>query len=238
MKDLTLILSLYCIPKDKISKYFVKNSILFYRNFNMGEHITTETFPSPHIFWLLEWNVVEIYTMFLQQPLFVPCRIDTQSITIELTPKPLVIPYNQIVQCEKYVFSQGGGAVATVNIKIILAPSAKITKGRLTRNEIYLVPANPLHGSSMAECDDMIEVINSYRQNLVSSIDKNPYYRELLRRNRIQEFSEETWRSEVSPLIYTPLPGSLKTLLKTLLIALIITLIGLIIIGIIYNLLY
>ena len=204
----------------------------------MSEPITSNITSSPHIFWLLEWNVVEIYTMFLQRRLYTQCRIDKQSITIELAPKPFVISYDSITQCEKYVFAQGGGAVATVNVKLTLDPAAKITQGRLTSKEIYLVPANPLHGASIAECDDMIEVINSYRQGVVSSIHKNPYYRELRRRNRLQEFSEEVWNAEVSPLIYTPLPNLLKTFLKTILIALVITLIGLIIVGIVYNLLH
>lgn len=203
----------------------------------MPESIIPSTPSSPHIFWLLEWNVVEVYTMFLQHRLYTQCRIDAQSITIEITPKPLVISFEWITQCEKYVFAQGGGAVATVNVKLTLDPAAKITKGRLTRSEIYLVPANPLHGSSIPECDDMVALINSYRQGIVSSIHKNPYYRELSRRNRLQEFSEETWNGQVSPLVYTPLSNSLKTFLKTLLIALMITLIGLIIIGLVYNLL-
>lgn len=204
----------------------------------MTESITPDNSASPHVFWLMEWNVVEIYTMFLHRHLYTRCLIDIQAITIELTSKPLVIPYRWITKCEKYVFAQGGGAVATANVKLTLEPTARITKGSLTLNEIYIVPANPLHGSSIPECDDMIEAINSYRKGIVPSIHKNPYYRELERRNRLQAFSEEIWSADISPLVYTPLPNSLKTFFKALLIALAITLIGLITIGIVYNLLH
>lgn len=189
-----------------------------------------------YIFWVADWGVAPVYTAMIWRPLYVPCLISAQGLTIQL-PRPLHLTYNHIVSCERYVFSQGLPAGSTVNVKITLVPSAKITKDNITSNIIYLALVNPLLLPGTKECDDMVTIITSYQLALHPAIHKNPYYRELKRRGREAEFSEERWQAHVLPHVYTK-PQSLRQTLWQALITLGVLLAFLVAVGIIYNLLY
>lgn len=195
------------------------------------------TITSPYIFWLFDWGIFPVNTSLRYYPLYARCDINEQGITIQLGDETIAITYAQIVTCEKHLFIQSASAGRAYNVKIILHKDVQIQKGRFARNEIYLVPVKMFANEpSAAEIDDMAAVINAFASHNESTIPKNPYQRELIRRGRAADFSEATWNALTPPNVYTPVPSFGRKLLAILLIVCGVSFIGLVITAIIYNL--
>lgn len=206
-----------------------------------GFNMTTQYIDqnSSYIFWLFDWGVSRVYDVFRYYPLYVRCDIDERGIRINLDPQVITITYDQILVCEAYHFTQSRSAGTSFNVKIILHQNSQIKKGDSASNEIYLVPVNMFANEpSISEINDMVSIVNTFTNHNEPSIPKNPYQRELIRRDRAAEFSEATWNALTPPNVYTPIPSFGRKLLMILLIVFGVSLIGLIAIAIIYNLLH
>ncbi len=119
--------------------------------------------------------------------------------------QPLVIQLSQIKQCERYQFFQSLSAGTGVNLRLQLAESLKIKGNWVTRSELYLDLVDVLSEiprRSYYEIDDMLTTITILKQDTLPAVHPNPYYRELARRNRLQEFSNEKWNADVAPTVY------------------------------------
>jgi len=167
----------------------------------------TENSNTPYIFWLFDWGVNDVYTVIRWTPLHIRCAIDQNGIRIDFPGQPPLLTYDQIVDCKKYVFSQGRNSGSTVNVELILKPEVVIQKGRLSNHILYLVTVHPFKNyPSFDESDAMILVINEYRAGNVPTLSRNPYEREFIRKGKPAQFDPTAWDANIRPDVYTPTP--------------------------------
>ncbi len=170
------------------------------------------------IFWLFDWNVVEVSPMIQLHSRYLCCTVTPEEVRIEEKSNPFVIPLSHITDCELMSVYQGR-APRTPNIRMKLRAEDKISTGWYTRNEIYLV--HELRG----DFEDFVTVVNAYRQGLEPDLNPNPYYRELKRQGQLSEFSEEKWKANTPPFVYFP-PPTMRRILYNVVIFIAIVLIA------------
>lgn len=173
-----------------------------------------ETNATSYIFWLFDWSTTEVVALAKISPSYIRCQITRQELIIEENPIPLRIPLASITDCSKISVHQGTYATSRENILIMLQPGSKITKGHITANKIYVAPMHVFQlGTQTKDIDDFITVLNAFKQNSQPAIHPNPYYLELQRQNRLNEFSEDKWDAMQPPYVHSP-PLSIGKLLK------------------------
>lgn len=155
-------------------------------------------------FWLYEWGNFPVYTSLKFSNRYYFCSIDENQIEIKNLEQQVLISMDAIESCERYSFSQSRGAGSAVNLRLTLKKGYTVNKNGKSTHELYLVPVDVLsHRISYAEMDAVQETVLSFLDNRKVTIHENPYYRELQRQNRLEEFSEEKWQATTPPNEYT-----------------------------------
>lgn len=195
-----------------------------------------EDIHRPYTFWLFDWGVIDVYTGTRWKPLYIRCEIDQHDLRIDIPENPIHLPLEEIVNCERYVFSQGPRSGSTVNVKLTLSPNSMVKKERLTRDELYLVTAHVFkYQPNFHECENMISVLNQYRMGGTPTLLKNPYERELYRQGRQEQFDPEKWDAKLSPLAFLPPFRPLRSILTFILIVISTTVFVMVVFGLIFN---
>ncbi len=163
---------------------------------------------APYVFWVHRWEVIARGVNMLN-PNYTLCQItdemlslasstDTESVSIQL---------KEIANCEIYGFSPAR-YVDIFFVRISLFEKRELKRGWTEKDELYIAPIEPLGFlASYEEAVDMVEVINALRVGSQPNIPKNPYERDLIRKGRGDEFSEEKWNALTLPSVYYPPPG-------------------------------
>ena len=191
-------------------------------------------------FWLFDWDATPVYEIRRFYPRYIRCTIDRECLTLFLPEQPMVIQLAQIKQSERYQFLQNLYAGAGVNLRLQLSESIKIKGSWFTRSELYLAPVDVLSDiprRSYYEIDNMLTVITALQQDVLPTVHPNPYYRELARRNRLQEFSDEKWSANVAPNVYTKVYTAPRMIITLLVVVGVLWLLLMGIVAVVFNLL-
>lgn len=191
-------------------------------------------------FWLFDWDVTPVYKTRRFYPKYIRCTVDRERLTLFLPEQPIVVQLSQIKQSERYQFFQSLSAGTGVNLRLQLAESLKIKGSWFARSELYLDLVDVLSEiprRSYYEIDDMLTVITKLKQDTLPAIHPNPYQRELTRRNRLQEFSNEKWNANVAPNVYTKVYTAPRMIITLLVVVGVVWLLLMGIVAVVFNLL-
>lgn len=190
---------------------------------------------SPYTFWLFDWgNSPGVRRGFY--PLFIRVTIDSSALTLHLPGNPLTVPIQMIEHAERFSAYLYAGSIRSLYLR--LTEEASQQDDRLWEKSLYVLPVDVfsrIPRDSFAEMDDIIMIIETYKQGKTPYIHPNPYQRELQRQNRLDKFSEEKWNASVPPNVYTDI-YTLGKVMKLLLVWIPIMLVSfLLIVAIVYN---
>lgn len=154
-----------------------------------------------YIFWLLEWDIQGVWSATIFRPRYILCKIDKNQIQVEQDGDSIIIPMSQVKSAERYRFYQGLSAGYATNLKISFLDTFKIRRGRGVRNEIYLVPIDPItHTINKKEIDTMIDILESFVSGVIPTQSENPYFRAFSYKNKLDKFNKSEWPISLHPI--------------------------------------
>ena len=186
-----------------------------------------------YVFWLFDWGYHPIPSTMHLVPYYRRCDITKEEITIHDERGTFVFRLEDIQEYGEHTVYEG----ATTNLWILVRGKSLCTigKSKQKQQKIFLVPADALkHQRLYRELHNMYEVIHCYKNGEEPTLEKNPYYRMLVRHGQAHRLTEQTWDPTLHPSRYSPVPTVMGILTNLVLGVTGVTVIGAVVIGIAY----
>lgn len=139
-------------------------------------------------------------------PIKIRCDIDPEGIKLIGDEKEIYVPLNQVSRVEVDNLAPGRGS-PILNLCIHLLESKENVERFSSSLQIFVAPARLFENPPQTSADemyDMVEVIEALKANREPEVHPNPYYRELARRRKLADFSEEKYDALSLPHTHTP----------------------------------